>query len=105
MDTADGLAVRFGSQDTTRLTGTPVDRTTDSPSISDRCDGIRMAPTQTGPFLDSSDSAGGDPMEDDVLQISGAGHWFLDGWIGDHAVELPSVFFSRRRCHSWTYHL
>ena len=27
-------------------------------------------------------------MEDDVLQMSGAGRWFLDGWIGDHAVEL-----------------
>ena len=22
------------------------------------------------------------------MQISGAGHWFLDGWIGDHAVEF-----------------
>ena len=22
--------------------------------------------------------------QDDVMQISGAGHWFLEGWIGDH---------------------
>ena len=27
-------------------------------------------------------------MDDDVLQISGAGHWFLDGWIEDHSVEF-----------------
>ena len=31
-----------------------------------------------------------DPLryEDPVMQISGAGHWFLEGWIGDHSVEL-----------------
>ena len=23
-----------------------------------------------------------------VLQISGAGHWFLEGWIGDHSVDF-----------------
>ena len=26
--------------------------------------------------------------EEVVMQISGAGHWFLEGWIGDHAVDL-----------------
>ena len=26
--------------------------------------------------------------EDPVMQISGAGHWFLEGWIGDHSVEF-----------------
>ena len=25
---------------------------------------------------------------DPVMQISGAGHWFLEGWIGDHSVEF-----------------
>ena len=31
-----------------------------------------------------------DPLcyEDPVMQISGAGHWFLEGWIGDHSVEF-----------------
>ena len=24
------------------------------------------------------------PEEEAVMQISGAGHWFLEGWIGDH---------------------
>ena len=26
--------------------------------------------------------------EDPIMQISGAGHWFLEGWIGDHSVEF-----------------
>ena len=31
-----------------------------------------------------------DPLryEDPVMQISGAGHWLLEGWIGDHSVEF-----------------
>ena len=29
-----------------------------------------------------------DHVDDAVLQISGAGHWFLEGWIGDHSVEF-----------------
>ena len=45
-----------------------------------------MEPTRTGPLLDSSDSVGDDHVDDDVLQILGAGHWFLEGWIGDHYV-------------------
>ena len=34
-----------------------------------------------------------DPLqyEDPVMQISGAGHWFLEGWIGDHSVEFLNV--------------
>ena len=47
-----------------------------------------MEPTWTDPLLDSSDSIEDDHVDDDVLQISGAGHWFLEGWIGDHAVEF-----------------
>ena len=31
-----------------------------------------------------------DPLryEDPVMQISGTGHWFLEGWIGDHSIEF-----------------
>ena len=31
-----------------------------------------------------------DPLhyEDPVMHISGAGHWFLEGWIGDHSVDF-----------------
>ena len=33
---------------------------------------------------------GDDPLhcEDPVMHISGTGHWFLEGWIGDHSVEF-----------------
>ena len=42
-----------------------------------------MEATQTGP-----DPVIDDHVDDDDLQISGAGHWFLEGWIGDHSVEF-----------------
>ena len=31
-----------------------------------------------------------DPLhcEDPVMHISGTGHWFLEGWIGDHSVDF-----------------
>ena len=45
--------------------------------------------------IDHADSHGDQPdlthmkQEDDlVMQISGTGHWFLEGWIGDHSVEF-----------------
>ena len=88
MGTITGLAVRFGSRDTAGLTGTPVNQTTDSSTISDLSDNRQVEPTRTGPFLDSSDAVGDDHLDDAVLQISGAGHWFLEGWIGDHSVEF-----------------
>ena len=33
---------------------------------------------------------GDDPLhcEDPVMHISGTGHWFLEGWIGEHSVEF-----------------
>ena len=33
---------------------------------------------------------GDDPLhcEDPVMHISGTGHWFLEGWIGDHLVKF-----------------
>ena len=34
------------------------------------------------PIVPSSD------CEDPVMHISGTGHWFLEGWIGDHSVEF-----------------
>ena len=35
-----------------------------------------------------SQSVDGPPGEEAVMQISGAGHWFLEGWIGDHDVDF-----------------
>ena len=49
----------------------------------------------TGPATRSVDrsvnwshSVDDQPEEEAVMQISGAGHWFLEGWIGDHAVDF-----------------
>ena len=41
-----------------------------------------------GRSVDWSDTIEDQPTEEAVLQISGAGHWFLEGWIGDHAVDF-----------------
>ena len=35
-----------------------------------------------------SQSVDSRPEEEAVMQISGAGDWFLEGWIGDHAVDF-----------------
>ena len=38
--------------------------------------------------VDWSDSVDSQQSEEDIMQISGKGHWFLEGWIGDHAVDF-----------------
>ena len=47
-----------------------------------------MAAAQTGLPIDRSEPVNTEHVDDSVLQISGAGHWFLEGWIGDHSVEF-----------------
>ena len=47
-----------------------------------------MENTQTGPPLNLPEPVVDDHVDDAVMQISGAGHWFLEGWIGDHSVEF-----------------
>ena len=47
-----------------------------------------METTQTGPPLNRPETVNDDHVDDAVLQISGAGYWFLEGWIGDHSVEF-----------------
>ena len=41
-----------------------------------------------GRSVDWLDTTADQPTEEAILQISGAGHWFLEGWIGDHAVDF-----------------
>ena len=45
---------------------------------------------ETGLVAHTADleSATGHADEEAIMQISGAGHWYLDGWISDHAVEF-----------------
>ena len=39
-------------------------------------------------LVDWSDSVDDQQTEEDIMQISGKGHWFSEGWIGDHAVDF-----------------
>ena len=38
--------------------------------------------------MDWSVAVDNQQTDEDVMQISGACHWFLEGWIGDHAVDF-----------------
>ena len=38
--------------------------------------------------VDWAETVDGQQTEESIMQISGTGHWFLEGWIGDHAVDL-----------------
>ena len=50
--------------------------------------GARPETGSAGRSVDWSDTTTDRPTEEAILQISGAGHWFLEGWIGDHAVDF-----------------
>ena len=41
-----------------------------------------------GRSVDWSRSVDDQLEKEAVMQISGAGHWFLEGWIGDHSVDF-----------------
>ena len=43
---------------------------------------------QTDSTTDRSEPLDTEHVDDCVPQISGAGHWFPEGWIGDHSVEF-----------------
>ena len=47
-----------------------------------------MENTQIGPPLNHPETVNDDHVDGAVQQISGAGHWFLEGWIDDHSVEF-----------------
>ena len=54
----------------------------------DSSGGGPLAIVPAGRSVDWSDSVDGGQSEEDIMQISGKGHWFLEGWIGDHAVDF-----------------
>ena len=54
----------------------------------DSSGGAPLAIIPAGRSVDWSDSVDGGQSEEDIMQISGKGHWFLEGWIGDHAVDF-----------------
>ena len=51
-------------------------------------DPLPVAAAQSGLPIDRSEPVNTEHVDDSVLQISGAGHWFLEGWIGDHSVAF-----------------
>ena len=46
-------------------------------------DPLPVAAAQTALPIGRSEPVDTEHVDDSVLQISGAGHWFLEGWIGD----------------------
>ena len=56
-----------------------------------RKEGTQPDTRSTGRSVDWSDTVEDQPTKEAVLQISGVGHWFLKGWIGDHAVDFLVV--------------
>ena len=87
-DSVIGNSVLFLDQTVAESTGASIARTTDSSAIPDREDTKPVETTQTGSLMDQPDSTYADHVDDYVIQISGTGHWFLEGWIGDHSVEF-----------------
>ena len=77
-------------------TGISITQTADDSTVPDRSvsraisgeDPLPVAMAQTGLLIDRSEPVDIEHVVDSVLQISGAGHWFLEGWIGDHSVEF-----------------
>ena len=66
----------------------PVDeRTERSPILDGEGSETDFSPGVRLPGIPTIDE---DPLryEDPVMKISGTGHWFLEGWIGDHSVEF-----------------
>ena len=47
-----------------------------------------MATGPSGLSVEWADYVDDRSMDEAVLQISGAGHWFLEGWIGDHSADF-----------------
>ena len=77
-------------------TGVSITQTAGDSTVPDRSvlraisgeDPLPVAPAQTGLPIDQSEPVNTEHLDGSVLQISGAGHWFLEGWIGDHSVEF-----------------
>ena len=54
-------------------------------------DPLPAAAAQTALPIDRPKPVDTEHVDDSVLHISGAGHWFLEGWIGDHSVKFGQL--------------
>ena len=75
-------------QDVATSTGASLVRTTDSLSIPDREVTHTADHTPAGLQMNLPDTTYVEHVDDSVMHISGTGHWFLEGWIGDNSVEF-----------------
>ena len=83
---ATGNSVQFITWDAVTPTSVPVNYPADHFPVPDRGDADTTAhsPASLLPTTPTTFSR----VDDSVMQISGTGHWFLEGWIVDHSVEF-----------------
>ena len=82
---------RVADIQTSATGGNVADRTSiQSRRVSTVTESLPVEDTTEQFSADEEEELGDDPLhcEDPVMHISGAGHWFLEGWIGDHSVEF-----------------
>ena len=82
-----GNSVQFVDRDVTALTVASLVRYTDSSPTHDREVTHDTDQASTGLQINRPITTHMEQVDDSVMQISGTGHWFLEGWIGDHLVE------------------
>ena len=83
--------IRGADIQTSATGGDVADRTSiQSRRVSTVTESLPVEDTTEQFSADEEEELGDDPLhcEDPVMHISGAGHWFLEGWIGDHSVEF-----------------
>ena len=89
-------SVLFLDQSVIGPTGVSIIQTANNLTVPDRSvsrmisgeDPLPVTAARTGLLMDRPEPVDTEHVGDSVLQISGAGHWFLEGWIGDHSVEF-----------------
>ena len=75
-------------RDVTTSTGASLVRTTDSSPTHGRVVTHTADQTSTGLQINRPDITHVEHEDDSVMQISGNGHWFLEGWIGEYSLEF-----------------
>ena len=70
------------------LIGASIVRSADSSPMPDREVVCAADHAPADLLMHRPDSTCIEHVDDSVMQISGTGHWFLEGWIGDHSVDF-----------------
>ena len=85
-DSDNRNSVLFSDQSDIGPTGVSITQAAGDSTVPDH---FVSAAAQTGLPIDRSEPVNTEHhVDDSILQISGAGHWFIEGWIGDHSVEF-----------------